>query len=83
VDTKAGEKLCGLYAGNPRRATERPTTEMLLRAFKDIFLSFVQIEGRSYCHITPLSELQSKILGLLNLSSSIYSALASNSSNPP
>jgi len=80
---KAGEKLCGLYAGNPRRATERPTTEMLLRAFKDIFLSFVQIEGRSYCHITPLSELQSKILGLLNLSSSIYSALASNSSNPP
>jgi hypothetical protein len=80
---KAGEKLCGLYAGNPRRATERPTTEMLLRAFKDIFLSFVQIEGRSYCHITPLSELQSKILGLLNLSSSIYSALAPNSSNPP
>ena len=80
---KAGEKLCGLYAGNPRRATERPTTEMLLRAFKDIFLSFVQIEGRSYCHITPLSELQSKILGLLNLSSSIYSALAPNSSNLP
>jgi len=80
---KAGEKLCGLYAGNPKRATERPTTEMLLRAFKDIFLSFVQIEGRSYRYITPLSELQSKILGLLSLSSSIYSALASNFSNPP
>jgi len=78
-----GEKLSGLYAGNPKRATERPTTEILLRAFKDIFLSFVQIDGRFYRHITPLSELQCKILGLLNIPSSIYSGLAFNSSNPP
>lgn len=78
-----GEKLSGLYAGNPKRATERPTTEALLRAFEGMFLSFVQIDGRSYRHITPLSELQRKILDLLDIPVSIYSSLAVNSVNPP
>ena len=80
---QTGEKLSGLYAGNPKRATERPTTEALLRAFEGIFLSFVQIDGRSYRHITPLSELQRKILDLLDIPVSIYSSLAVNSVNPP
>ncbi len=79
---KAGEKLSGLYAGNLKRATERPTTEALLRAFKNISLSFVQIDERSYRHITPLSELQRKILDLLNIPASIYSVVAINSANP-
>ena len=80
---QTGEKLSGLYAGNPKRATERPTTEALLRAFEGIVLSFVQIDGRSYRHITPLSELQRKILDLLDIPVSIYSSLAVNSVNPP
>jgi len=80
---QTGEKLSGLYAGNPKRATERPTTEALLRAFEGIFLSFVQIDGRSYRHITPLSELQRKIVDLLDIPVSIYSSLAVNSVNPP
>jgi len=80
---QTGEKLSGLYAGNPKRATERPTTEALLRAFEGIFLSFVQVDGRSYRHITPLSELQRKILDLLDIPASIYSSLAVNSVNPP
>ncbi len=28
------ERLAGLYAGNPKRTTSRPTAEMLLQAFK-------------------------------------------------
>ena len=80
---QTGEKLSGLYAGNPKRATERPTTEALLRAFEGIFLSFVRVDGRSYRHITPLSELQRKILDLLDIPASIYSSLAVNSVNPP
>jgi transposase len=80
---QTGEKLSGLYAGNPKRATERPTTEALLRAFKGIFLSFVQMDGRSYRHITPLSELQRKILDLLSIPASIYPALAVNVEIPP
>ena len=80
---QTGEKLSGLYAGNPKRATERPTTAALLRAFEGIVLSFVQRDGRSYRHITPLSELQRKILDLLDIPVSIYSSLAVNSVNPP
>jgi len=80
---KTGEKLGGLYAGNPARTTDRPTTEAMLRAFKDIFLNFVKIGGQTYRHITPLSELQMKILALLNIPSNVYSSLAIHSAIPP
>ena len=76
------EKLSGLYAGNSTRATHRPTTEAMLRAFKGIDLSFVTIGGQSYCHLSPLSDLQQKILTLLDLSAGIYTRLA-DSVNPP
>jgi transposase len=76
------EKLSGLYAGNPTRATDRPTTEAMLRAFKNVFLNFVMIAGRTYCHLSPLSDLQQKILTLLDLPADIYSKLA-DSVNPP
>lgn len=33
-----GEKLSSFYAGNPRRATARPSTEMMLKAFEGISL---------------------------------------------
>ncbi len=70
------EKLSGLYAGNPTRATARPTTEAMLQAFKDIFLNFVTIDAQTYCHLSPLSDLQLKILILLGLPASIYTRLA-------
>jgi len=73
---ETGEKLSGLYAGNPKRATDRPTTEALLRAFKDIFLNVVTLGEQTYCHLTPLSELQLKILALLDLPAEIYTRLA-------
>lgn len=73
---ETGEKLSGLYAGNPKRATDRPTTEALLRAFKDIFLSLVTLGEQTDYHLTPLSELQLKILALLDLPAEIYTRLA-------
>ena len=80
---ETGEKLRGLYAGNPMRATDRPTTEALLQGFKDIFLSFVTLGKQTYCHLTPLSELQLKILHLLGFPAGIYTGLADHSANPP
>ena len=77
------QSLAGLYAGNPTRATRRPTTEALLRAFKDIFLSFVSVGNQSYCYLSPLSELQLKILDLLGLPDTIYSSLSARSSHSP
>ncbi len=80
---QTGKKLSGLYAGNPKRSTARPTTEMMLRTFKDIFLNFVALSGQSYCHITPLSTLQKKILQLLDVPESIYTSLPTNHENSP
>lgn len=80
---ETGEKLRGLYAGNPSRTTDRPTTEALLLSFKDIFLNFVTFGDQIGCHLTPLSELQHKILDLLDFPAHIYTNLAAHSANPP
>ncbi|MCI0554934.1 MAG: DUF4277 domain-containing protein [Anaerolineae bacterium] len=80
---ETNEKLSGLYPGNPTRATNRPTTEAMLQAFKDIFLNFVTVGGQTYRHISPLSSLQQKILDLLGFPESIYANLGVNSANPP
>ena len=80
--TEQEEKLAGLYAGNPKRATSRPTTEALLTAFKGIDLSVVVIGDRIRCHVTPLSELHKKILSLLDFPSEIYSQLVSEFPGP-
>jgi transposase len=71
----AREVLSGLYAGNPKRQTARPTTERLLRAFRGITLTIVQLPNQTIRHITPLSELQRRILALLGWSASIYEDL--------
>jgi hypothetical protein len=36
------EKLAGLSAGNPKRATARPTAEKMLAAFKEITLLLIE-----------------------------------------
>jgi transposase len=71
-----GQALSGLYAGNPQRQTARPTAERLLKAFRGITLTIVQLSEQTIRHITPLSELQTHILTLLGLPASIYEALA-------
>ncbi len=78
-----GEKLSGLYAGNPTRATDHPTTEAMLRAFKNIYLNFVTVGGQTYHHLTPLSKLQRNILHLLDLPASIYTRLHIEPENSP
>ncbi|MEH2254512.1 MAG: hypothetical protein V7K33_34530 [Nostoc sp.] len=63
------QSLAGVYEGNPKRATERPSTEQLLKVFSGIIL---------YClpnHtilISPLSDLQRQILSLMKLPYSLY-----------
>lgn len=80
---ETGEKLRGLYAGNPKRATQRPTTEAMLQSFKDIYLSTIILGEQRYSHLTPLSELQLKILNLLDFPTDIYTALVAHSANSP
>jgi transposase len=75
--------LAGLYAGNPKRTTNRPTAEMLLEAFKNINLSKLVLNHQSLRHLSPLSDLQKKILTLLDFSTDIYVRLAADSLKPP
>ena len=69
------EKLNGIYAGNPKRATARPTTEMMLRAFVGISLVIVSFGGIIHHSVNPLNAVQLRILALLGSSAAIYQGL--------
>ena len=75
---QAQEKLVGLHAENPKKGTATPTTERLLKAFNNITLTTVHLPEQVVQHVTPLTALQTRILELLGLSPTIYSALAAN-----
>jgi transposase len=77
-----GAELAGLYAGNPKRATARPTAERILEAFEHITLTVIREPPRTLHHITPLSSLQRRILDLLDFSPDIYTRLSIESSKP-
>ena len=63
------QSLAGLYEGNPKRTTQRPTAERLLAAFREITLYFHR-DGST--EITPLNALQQRILTLMKIPQSIY-----------
>jgi len=71
--------LAGLYAGNPKRTTVRPTAERLLEAFEGITLTKLQYPDQMRAHVTLLSPLQQRILALLNFPLDIYTRLCANS----
>lgn len=72
------ETLNQVYPGNPTRKTAKPTTEMLLNAFKGIALvHFTHPDQTQTTHITPLTPIQKRILAYLNLSEDIFSTFAS------
>ena len=68
-------KLSGLYAGNPKRLTHRPTAEQLLSAFKEINRVSVTVESQVSSQIEQLSSLQQEILNLLEIPAEIYTQL--------
>jgi transposase len=75
-----GEKLAGIYPGNPKRATARPTTELMLRTVEGVTLTVIGQAGEVGAYLTPLSAVQQRILQLLDLSPEIYLRLAQHSS---
>jgi transposase len=75
--------LTGLYAGNPKRATARPTTERLLERFQGLTLTIIREGRRRRYHLTPLSRVQRRILTLLNFPVTIYTRLCPDSHQPP
>jgi transposase len=78
-----GATLTGLYAGNPRRETARPTAERLLEALRDITLTIIEGPQQTDRHLTALSPLQQRILGILGFPSDLYTRLCTVSAEPP
>ena len=74
--------LAGLYAGNVKRETARPTAERLLEAFQEVTLTVVEGGHCVYRHLTALSPLQERILELLGFSSRVYTRLCTVSHEP-
>jgi transposase len=76
--------LVGLTAGNPTRATRRPTAERLLAAFEDLTLTVLRTPAAVVRHLTPLSPLQHRILTLLGCPPDLYTGLtAAHGAQPP
>ena len=71
----AGEKISGIFAGNPKRVTVQPTAERLLAAFKDIILTVITEPAAVSRYLTPLSHTQSRILELMGFPDSLYLSL--------
>ncbi|WP_143855737.1 IS1634 family transposase [Nostoc sp. 'Peltigera membranacea cyanobiont' 232] len=63
------QSLAGLYDGNPKRKTNRPSAERMLQAFCHLTLYYLP---DSTIFITPLSELQKQILSLMKMPESLY-----------
>ena len=78
-----GAQLAGLYAGNTKRDTARPTAERLLEAFREITLTIVEGAQQTYRHLTALSPLQQRMLEILGFSSALYTRLGTVSAEPP
>ena len=78
-----GAKLAGLYAGNPKRETDRPTAERLLEAFQDITLTIIKGPQQTDRHMMALSPLQQRVLEILGFSSALYTRLCTVFSEPP
>jgi transposase len=60
-----GESISGLFAGNKRRSTTNPTTPMILRAFRDISVAWVDIDDIHLVQMTTLNTVQQKLLECL------------------
>jgi transposase len=76
-------KLAGLYAGNPKRATARPTAERMLEAFQEITLTLIELPQQTIRHVTPLSPVHLRILEILGFSAEVYMSLEVVSDKPP
>jgi transposase len=76
-----GEELAGLYPGQAKRTTDRPTAQRVLAAIAGLGLTLTRIGSGEGCrwHLTTLPVLVKRVLGYLGLSSEVYTRLFINS----
>jgi hypothetical protein len=78
---KRNEVIVGLKPAS-NTATQRPTTERMLKAFSDITWSTITLDGTQHHHVTPLTDTQRHILRLLYLEPDVYERLTFDDPKP-
>jgi transposase len=78
-----GAKLQGIYAGQPGRQTARPSAELLLRVMQTISVSVVEVNGQAHALLSPLTEVQTRLLELWGLPPDLYEEVARGFPKPP
>jgi len=73
--------LPGLYPGQAKRTTDRPTAKRVLEAVAGAGLTLTRVESGEGCrwHLTALPVLVKRVLGYLGLSDKVYTRLVINS----
>ena len=54
--------LKGVFPGNPKRTTQTPTVERMLKAFSNVTLTIIHGRNQTIRYLTPLSDVQKDIL---------------------
>jgi transposase len=73
---ETAQVLKELYPGNPGRATNKPTTKMLLKAFEYLTLVIMPLGDQIIVKLTALKPIQLKILDLLKIEHNNYLKLS-------
>ncbi len=76
-------RLQGIYAGQPGRKTDRPSAELLLGVLKTISISVVEVDGRIHALLSPLTEVQKRLLELWDLPPDLYENVVCGFPEPP
>ena len=72
-----GRRLAGIYAGNPKRASESPTVELVLRAFRGISrVRGLGGDGNERWHLARWTPQHRELLTLFGFDETIYHQLA-------
>jgi transposase len=63
---QAGAPMAGLYPWQANRTTATPTAELILRAFRGVSLTVIEVAERVRAFLSPMSRLQERLLELLD-----------------
>jgi transposase len=81
---ESNETLEGVYPGQAGRKTSTPSAEMLLKVFRGVSLSVVDVAGRVSVHVTELTPVQKRLLKLWGFPKNLFQRLTLHcSENPP
>jgi len=80
----AHETLKGLSPAYPHVKTTQPSAAMILGAFASLTLTVVQQATQAFVHVSPLTQLQHRLLAVLQLPADLYQRIADIlSTHPP